>query len=554
MVRKFFFWPTLLVLLACLGCGAKNSEKVVGVWRIMGKQGIVPEFIEIRKDALLKDGGNPVDVVLEDKDGKVSIRQAGTDQVLAVITVVDDNNIEIAFQGMFAGGKEKLVKSSAKEMDAAYNPPKEKIIDVWRDEQKGDDGISRIMEIAPDALIFDGEKTPVALSTRKGVYVATATQGSSEWNFILGDDGKLRPHRSLSGRVYVRSSPDEAAAAMAARAAFIEKHYGFWKEVEARHGELFGFLEIGAGYADDNGERVEMDISLNRGGVKLTRKDNGREFMTASLDEHGRLRTSKGYFSDTTYERGTREELEKINYPKIEHVAGFWLLDDPEADSYKTLELASDYIVRDRRREETKLMDGRNRFALSIARRDPQEIHWFDVSRIDDNHILLSYGDYDKHEVRYRRADKAEYEQAAAGTINPLEIIVGYWRSAEPVQDERGERVVHATAVFASGVKGEKAPIVDWANVSFIDSSGGGTRNRSLGDGGRSREGVWMHPMGRVSAPFKLFEFPQQSGSWAQVIIIDANTLDIAVDGKNFVRCVRSNQEEVVRLRALIKK
>ena len=183
-------------------------------------------------------------------------------------------------------------------------------------------------------------------------------------------------------------------------------------------------------------------------------------------------------------------------------------------------------------------------------------MHWFDVSRIDDNHILLSYGDYDKHEVRYRRAAKAEYEQAAAGTVNPLEVIVGYWRSAEPVEDTRGERVVHATAVFATGVKGEKgekAPIVDWSSVSFIDSNTG-MRNRSLGGDGRVREGVWIYPMGRVSVPFELYDFAQQRGSWVQVKIIDGNTLDIAVDGRNFVRCVRSNQEEVTRLRAMIKR
>lgn len=554
MVRKPCFAISLLVLLACLGCGAKNSEKVLGVWRSAEKQGVAHGFIEIRADKLIRDGNDSIDIALEDKDDKVSVRLAGTDQVFAVITVVDDKNIEIAFHGMFTGGKEKLVKSSADEMNAALNPPKEKIIGVWRGEQEEGEGVHSILEIAADALVFDGERIPVSLSTKKGVYVANAAQGGGEWHLVLDDAGKLHLSAIMSlGRTFARSSPDEAASMASARAALVEKHYGFWKEVEARHGEPFGFLEIGDGYVDDNGLRTEAVITRSRNGVKLSRRDNGKELMTASLDEAGHLRVSKGFFSDATYERGSREGLEKTNNPRIEHVVGFWLLDDSEADSYKTVELASDYIVRDRRREETKLMESRNRFALAIARREPKEMHWFDVSRIDDNHILLSYGSYDKHKVRYRRADKATYEQAAAGMVNPLEVIAGYWRSALPVEDTRGERVVHATAVFAAGVKGEKAPIVDWANVSFIDSSAG-MRNRTLGDGGRAREGVWIYPMGRVSVPFELYDFDQQRGSWVQIKIVDADTLDIAVNGRDFVRCVRSNQEEVVRLRAQIKR
>lgn len=554
MVRKPCYAISLLVLLACLGCGAKNSEKVLGVWRSAEKRGAAHGFIEIRKDKLIKDGNDSIDIALEDKDDKVSVRLAGTDQVLAVITVVDDKNIEIAFHGMFTGGKEKLVKSSADEMNAAFNPPKEKIIGIWRDEKEEGEGVYGILEIAADALIFDGERVPASLSTKKGVYIATAAQGGGQWHIVLDGDGKLHLSAVLSmGRTFVRSSPDEAAAVALARVALVERHYGFWKEVEARYGEPFGFLEIGDGYVDDNGERTAAVITRSRSGLKLSRQDDGKELMTASLDESGHLRVSKGYFGGATYERGSREELEKTNNPKIEHIVGFWLLDDPEADSYKTIVLAPDYIVRDRRREETKLMEGRNRFALAIARREPKEMHWFDVTRSDDNHITLSYGGYDKHKVRYRRAEKAEYEQAAAGTVNPLDVIVGYWRSAEPVEDTRGERVVHATAVFATDVKGEKAPIVDWSNVSFIDSSNG-MRNRSLGDGGRAREGVWIYPMGRVSVPFELYDFDQQRGSWVQIKIVDADTLDIAVDGRNFVRCVRSNQEEVVRLRAMIKR
>lgn len=42
------------------------------------------------------------------------------------------------------------------------------------------------------------------------------------------------------------------------------------------------------------------------------------------------------------------------------------------------------------------------------------------------------------------------------------------------------------------------------------------------------------------------------NGAWVQVRIVDANTLDIATDGREYVRCVRSNQEEVTRLRAAI--
>lgn len=550
-MRMPFYAVSLIALLICFGCGAKNSEKVLGVWRTAETRDSVPEFIEIRKDKLIRDGGDAIDIALEDKDGKVAVRLAGTDQVLAVISVVDDKNIEIDFHGMFAGAKKKLVKSSADEMNAAFNPPLEKIVGVWGGEREEGGGVRGVLEIAADALIFDGRKVPVGFSTKKGVYVATAAQGGGEWTLTLDADGTLRLREGMSRLTFVRSSPAEAAAIASARAAFIEAHRGFWKEVKARYDEPFGFLEIGEGYVDDNGERVETEASPGRDGVTFARRDDGEELMRVSLDEAGILHVFKGYFSSASYERGDRGNLEKINNPKLEYVVGFWLLDDPAADSYRTVELAPDYIVRDKRREETKLVKSRNRFALSIARREPKEMRWFDVLRIDDDHILLSYGDYDKREVRYRRADKAEYAAAAAGVVNPLDIVVGYWRSAEPVEDARGEREVYATAAFAAGVKGETAPIVDWANVSFIDS-GGGMRNRTLGDGARTREGVWIYPMGRVSAPFELQN--SQGGSWVQVKIIDADTLDIAVDRKNFVRCVRSDQAEVARLRAMIKR
>lgn len=115
-----------------------------------------------------------------------------------------------------------------------------------------------------------------------------------------------------------------------------------------------------------------------------------------------------------------------------------------------------------------------------------------------------------------------------------------------------GGAMVHATAVFALDVRGKNGKAVDWANYSFISSK---RRDPSIGTErmGEVREGIFIIRDGLRSNPVE-FKEPSDlyNENWLQIRMIGPDVLDIAADGTEFVRCVRSSEDEVRALRAQI--
>ena len=553
MLRTTWLAMACFCLVLASGCGKKNSEKVVGVWRTTDKQGYTYGFVEIAADRL-RLGGNSemtLDIALDDRDDKVSMRRAGTEEVVAVVTLTDENSIELAFSGPL-GGKMNLVRSSATEMEEVLHPPLGRIAGVWRAEKEDvGPGLFPVLEITEEGVVVDGEDMPGAFESARGAYVFKNAQGRAVGGLALHDDGSLQCDFIRGVGDFVRASREEADALIAAKKRYRDGFFGFWRETEGRGlDQPLAFLELDEGGVNDNGDSAEAVVSLTPRGLVLA-DATGRQLLTASLQEDGRLKVSKGMFdAGREYVRSTPEELDRINNPRLEDYTGHWLLDSPDSDGFAAMEIGADYLVRDRRKEPMHVV--RHGVAgLVLSRPRPVEAIMATLSCIDDARIRMSYGTYDSEVYDYRRATPEEYAAATAGIVNPLAVIIGFWKSEEPVRDSLGESVVHATAAFAVNVQGQGGQAVDWASTSFISPA---LRNRSVDWRETTREGVFVFPNGRVDAPVRLERIDGNNGSWAQIRVIDDNTVEAAVDGRDFVRMVRTDKDEVIRLRSLIRR
>lgn len=543
-----------MLTVAILGCDKINSEKVIGLWRSEQDHGGLHTYIELAKDKLIVDGADSLDIALEDKDDKVTVRRAGTDEVVGVITVVDDNIIEFEQYGFFGGKKERFVRSTPKEMADEFNPPVDRIVGFWRGETEGAaSGLHAIMEITPQSVVIGETIIPAEIGNVKGGYSIKLKDRMLQGKATLRDE-KLHCDFIPGARSFVRVDADEAKTLIAETKATQEretgKYLGFWVQEEVRPGFKMEYLEVARDSLDQNGDEQPVTTSLTPEGLVVT-QENGTPVMTLIL-EGGTLRSKSAGFtfgiSNNTYVRSTPEELEKHNIPKLEDYIGFWELDPSTPGSFGIMEIGSEHATRDRRKEPMAMTHSEPGYAV-LSRPIPMELRMFAINRIDDDRIRITNDRGSENAYIYNRIDRARYAAAAESTSNPLAFVPGFWRSAEPVEDTRGEKVAYATVAFALGVQGSMGKVVDWTNYSFISNS---TRNRSIGDTGNVREGVFVFRDGQVDGLIELIR-EDTRGSAIQVRVVDKDTLDVAVDGRNFVRCVRTTREEMMKARATTK-
>lgn len=79
-------------------CGETQASKVVvGYWKMDSDAQQV--YLEITKDYLRSGNRPPVDIAIDDRDGRAVVRLAGRDIVAAVITVETSDRIIIHDQG-----------------------------------------------------------------------------------------------------------------------------------------------------------------------------------------------------------------------------------------------------------------------------------------------------------------------------------------------------------------------------------------------------------------------------------------------------------------------
>ena len=98
-------------------CGEKKaSEIVIGYWKMDSDSNTV--FLEITKDYLRNpDRKQPVDIAIDDRDGRAVIRLAGRDIVAAVVTVESEDRVIMHDQG--SNARDPFVRISKEEFEAA---------------------------------------------------------------------------------------------------------------------------------------------------------------------------------------------------------------------------------------------------------------------------------------------------------------------------------------------------------------------------------------------------------------------------------------------------
>ncbi len=272
MRARFAGIMALLLTFAVSGCGAKNSEKVIGVWRSAERERGRYTFVEIAKDTITI-GGKSGDVVLEDRDGKVSVRMAGRDDIVAVITIVDDANISLEFSGMMQQTL-KLVKSSKEEQNAAENPPVENILGFWRSSE-GDPaqgGVS-IVEITPNSITVDGQKRDVTITTENGVYFLAS--GEAKGSVMINDETSATIVFPGALGDFIKSTPEEIAAFAEAEKAALQQYFGVWRS-ERFDSTINGYevVELGDGYITRGNQKIEATLDITKLGLVVTAGGN----------------------------------------------------------------------------------------------------------------------------------------------------------------------------------------------------------------------------------------------------------------------------------------
>lgn len=550
MLRTTFLAILIAIAAAFLpGCGKKNSEKVIGVWRTTEKRGHDYAYLEIAKNAVSVDGKS-FSVILRDENGKVAVVRTDNDETLWLISVVDEDRLTIDTPD--TGESFRLVRTTPEEMTAAMNPPVDRIIGVWRSEKETfGPGIYPVLEVTVDRVRLDGQIIADRIESRGGAYFAQSAQGVDLGSMLLVEEGRLRTDLVPGLGDFVASSHDEANTLRRAKRAFMARYFGFWREASpVVANRPLRYIELREDNIDDNGAKAAVGMYLVPDGLSIVAGEGRGEPTIATLLDNGRLLVKKGLFgAGTEYERSTPEDLDRINNPKLEDYVGFWLLTDAAGGGFRAVEIGPDYLVRDRRKE-PMFVGARGVNALVLTRPRPTEIPMAVLSRDGDDGIRLFYGEHEKIAYPYRRATAEEYQAVASTIVNPLSVIIGFWKSERPVEDSMGQSSVHATSAFAVGVRGSGGQAVDWCSISFVSPN---LRNRSIDWQDTVREGVFVFQGGQADGPVLLERIDGNRGSWVQIRVINTNTIEVAEDNRTFVRMVRTDRDELLRLRSSIR-
>lgn len=531
----------VLVALLIAGCGGKNSDKVIGVWKSVDKRGGRHQFVEIAKEKMDIDG-KAADVVLEDRDGKVSIRLAGRDEIVAVITIVDDKNIEIDFSGML-GGKLTLIKSSAEERTAADHPPVDKIVGFWKSGGGGED-TPAVLEIGKSHIAHGAEKADVAFETQKGQYIVSGADAFTG-TISQADDNTLQVSLMRVQNTFSRTTKEEADAIAAKARAALQPYLGMWRS-ENTFGlqRDFHILEIGEDHIVQNGEKKPAALSASKTGLRAS---FGRfDQLNLSLVDDDTITTGAGW-SKTTYYRTTPEDLKKLQNPDIADFTGMWILDSDDS-TYKALALDGKMIYRDGLKQAFEVVSpGPNQ--LNLRQPGNEKFSLARLSHIGPNRIAVrnTGGVLGKDDTPYRRATQEEFAKALAGMVDLFGAIPGYWRSAEPVTDKGA----YATMHIQFNVQGQKAKgQCDRVEHHFLESS---YRNPRTDHAPRVVEGVIGHPGGNTSKPISLLTPDDESRWYLTFTVQSVNAMEATYAHGKPIKMVRSTKEDNDKLRAATK-
>jgi hypothetical protein len=97
--------------------GSEILETANVVWRSSDNFNDWHNYIEIA-ETKLSSYGLEFDIALEERDGKVPIRLAGTDDIIGVLTIIDDDHMDILFTDR--RDKVRLTRTTKEEMEKIH--------------------------------------------------------------------------------------------------------------------------------------------------------------------------------------------------------------------------------------------------------------------------------------------------------------------------------------------------------------------------------------------------------------------------------------------------
>lgn len=527
----------LLVALLVAGCGNK-SDKVIGVWKSAKMKNGRHEFIEIAKEKIDIDG-NVADVVLEDKDGKVSIRIAGRDDVIGVISVIDDKNIEINFSGMMVG-KIALVKSSKEERTTADHPPVEAILGYWRYNDGASDGVTVVLlEIGKDRIAYGSEKSDLVIETKKGLY-SLSTSYYFTGVIARTDDNTIEVNLSEVRGTFTRLSKEEADAITEKNKALLQPYSGMWRSAFVDDSSKeFSVLEIGDDFIVQNGKKSEATLSVTTKGLKITYGEKGK--LSLSLTDKLTASVSPGWDS-VTYYRTSPEDMEMVNNINIANFEGMWILDS-DVPTYKALAIDSKNIYRDGLKQTFEVVSYKSQLNLVPPGNKKHALTVLSHAGSNRIAVINNANHYEPKQSYYKRATKEEFAKALEGMVDLFSVIPGYWRSAEPVTS----RGAYATVFVQYNIPGEKVEgICDRVEHHFLSPSArnGFDRHPNLA------EGFIGYPDGDKTYSIGLLTPDDDSRWYVHFDVLDINTMNVIAGSSNtVVKMTRSTKEENDKLR-----
>lgn len=410
----------LLLLIICIfALTACNSltDKVMGTWQAEDSQNGEPFFVTINKDSLVleyRDSPETIDIGIDEKDGKVVLRQAGTENVIAVFTVRDDKKITGSFM-LF--GEQTFVAISEKDKRAITHPTVQNFFGYWAQEVVTPSGsYHTTYKIEEASLMLNNTVVPATVTAQfGGLLVKTPT---TEYTFFIRNSSELSYH----GQKLVKAKETELATFAKEREKAAQSIIGVWKiNTEKQSSFSFKsekyvaipeFLEISAdkvSYTQGVAEEslpVALDVGA-QGFVFSSGKDTSftaqyvdNELVTTGLVIRNGVKLERPSMFATRIhwiQSSAKEKDQQISaYKKLpEKMIGYWSRVLPEKGQLEALNITADVLTFNGKEYPTNLVHVRdNQYAINTSNNKGL---YFEVKILDDNTLEMKKANHEAH-------------------------------------------------------------------------------------------------------------------------------------------------------------
>ena len=421
------------------GCGDK-SEKVLGYWKSQNDQGGWHSLLEFAKERMTLDEVS-TDIAMETKDGKVVVRKAGTDAILAIIGIVDDNNLDVEVDGK----KIRYVKSGKDEhARLVAASPKEKALGFWKTHSRVD-GRTTILEIGKDYINDDGKERLPLVRNMDGGRLLLEFGESKQLGVPAAVSFRDDDHIEISSPWLGKNDYERVSAEAAARilAPTPEMILGYWSSSD-------DILEITDNSFNLNGAAVPALLRAARKSViAVDPKDEDRVIARLRVNEDGGLALDRGPMSgDTIFVTASPEEVKaKLDaFAKMaEDAVGVWMSE--KTGRYKRgrrdfMVIAPDSYTRNDRTTAAAIRPVPG--GVEIVSEERSRSPLTKIKIVDETHIEAESGGFMSETVVFVKTTPKRMELLT----NPQpDALNGYWISEEGTGSLPAE---NAAAISAS--------------------------------------------------------------------------------------------------------